>query len=143
MSLLGIGIQDPFARLDSVLPAAGAYDATPIIIPCESFEDIAFLIGYGRGAVGGAVTFKLEFSHNQLVWFQTCDVRSGALVVGVDIVDPLQSVEFSYGSTAVADFFMSPTFNIAGKFCRISMKESGVVGTPGQAVALYYMRGYN
>ena len=143
MSLLGIGIQSPFAREDAILLPAGAFDVAPIIIPCEGFEDIAFMIGYGRGAVGGAVSFRVEFSLNQLNWFQTCDVRAGTLFPGTDIADPMQAVEFQYVSTGVSDFFLSPTFNIAGKFCRISMRESGVVGTPGQAVAQYYLRGYN
>lgn len=139
-----IGVRSGTARAEAVLPAAGAYDASPTSISCEGFEDIAFQIAYGRGAVNGAVTFKVEFSNNDTNWFQTAKLETVTpFAAGADSVENTQKVEFKYTSTGVVDFFMTPTFHIGGKWCRISLKESGVAGTPGTAAVLFYQRGYN
>lgn len=148
MSLLGVGLGPSIARAEAVLLPAGAYDVSPLIIPCEGYEDIAFQIAYLRGAAGGAVTYKVEFSNDGSgfgAFFQTSDVQAIApFAAGNDSVYNTQRVEVKYTSTSASpDFFMSPTYNIGGKFFRFNVKESGVVGTPGIVAAVFYLRGYN
>lgn len=133
-----------FARASAILPAAGAYDSSPTSIATNGFKQISFQIAYTRGAAGGAVTYKIEYSNTGFPtdFYQICEFQPPAIVAGSDVVIPAQRSEIKYQATgATIEKFMSPTFTVAGQFVRIVMKESGAVGTPGTAAVRYYLRG--
>ena len=132
-------------RAESTLPAAGAFD-TSAPIACNSFKQITFHFTYIRGAAGGALTYKVEFTNSLTpspgLWKQVAEFSPPAIVAGTDSLIPTQRTAFKYVSTAAGrEGFMSPAFNVSGNFVRISVAESGVVITPGEASVDIYLRG--
>lgn len=134
------------ARTSATLPAGAVYDTSPISIPVNQYKTITFHISYTRGAAGGAVTYKVEWSNDISVtspqWFQMTEVQAPAIAAGSDVVDVTQRAEIRYQATgATVERFTSPTLAVSGKFVRIVMRESGVAGNPGTAAATFYMQG--
>jgi hypothetical protein len=138
------GWQNPvILRISAALPAAGAWDATPI----ESFTsgarwlNLAFT--YTRGAAGGAFDFQIETSIYAVAarvptgaseWITQAIYAAGAVVAGADTTSLVQRELESYGSqgAAVEDFgYGSLDFGRTVERVRIRARESGVVGTPG------------
>lgn len=129
------------ARASAALPAAGAYDSSPTQISCDTFNELTFLVRYTRGGAGGAVTYKVEFSNDASIWYQNSDTEIGDVTAGSDTINLTQRAESSYQATsASAENFTTQTFTVLGNFCRIVMKESGAVGTPGTASCEFYLR---
>jgi hypothetical protein len=132
----------PFVRPSSVLPAAGAYDPSPTIIPCEGQTELVFMLTYLRAAVGGSVSFKVEFSDDKVTWFQTSHLGAPTFTAAVDSVFGLQRAEVKYTSTSASqENFMSPSFTVAARWARISCKESGVIGSAGTVSVRLQQRG--
>lgn len=130
-------------RAEATLPAAGAFSVSDAI-PCNTFKQVTFHFAYTRGAAGGALRYKVEFTNdkNFAIWKQVCEFSPPTIVAGTDSVTSSQRTSFQYTSTAVGrEAFMSPTFNVSGRFVRISVAESGAVGTPGIASVECYLRG--
>ena len=133
---------DGVARVSSVLPGAGAYDSSPIEIPCNEYQEVTFLLAYTRRAAGGAVTHKVEFSLDKTNWFQASGTKSGLLAAGSDCVDLIQRVEVSYQATGAAiERVVTDSYKILGYYFRLACKESGIVGTPGTVAASYHLKG--
>lgn len=129
-------------RASGVLPAAGAYDSSPASIAVENAQELVFLIAYTRGAAGGAVTAKVEFSDDNVTWFQSGHLNAPVFAAGSDSVFGLQRAEVKYQATGAAqELFLTPSFTVAARWCRISLKESGAVGTPGTASVRVQLRG--
>lgn len=127
----------------AVLPAAGAF-STSAPIACNTFTQITFHFSYTRGAAGGAVTYKVEFTNSvtKNKWKQIAEFTPPAVVAGADSNVPTQRAQFTYTSTSAnEEGFMSPSLNVSANFVRISVAESGAVGTPGQVEVEYYLRG--
>jgi len=52
-------ITNPFVfRAAAALAGAGAWDATPLIISCQSKSRLTLYLSYTRGAAGGAFDFQ-------------------------------------------------------------------------------------
>ena len=128
------------ARASAALPAAGAFDAAPIEMPCPYTDWIMFYLSYTRGAVGGDTQFRVEVSpySSDLAgvenWFRASVFAAGAVVSGLDSLSHLQRGSIEYGSTgaAIENVVYGP-FNLSKTAERIRFvaAESGVVGTPG------------
>jgi hypothetical protein len=134
-----------FVRTETALPAAGAFSASGPIA-CNTYKQIAFQFNYSRGAAGGALTYKVEFTNSltpsPILWKQTAQFDPPAIVAGTNTTIPTQRSQFKYTSTAAGrEGFMSPVFNVSGNFVQISVAESGAVGTPGTASVEIYLRG--
>lgn len=124
------------------LPAAGAYDTNPKTLECNTFKEISFLIRYTRGGGGGAITYKVEFSNDQVNWYQTAQFQAPAVVAGSDSIFLSQRNEIKYQATSAnTEDFMTPTYTVPSQFVRISAKESGTPLTPGSANIEFQFRG--
>lgn len=129
-------------RAAAALPAAGAFDATPLELYCPEMEAVTFYLTYTRGAAGGAVDFAPEVSPrttNDAVledWYQTAIFAGGAVVPGADTTSTTQREAVSYASTgAGAETFTYGPLALRSTVERIRVPcaESGVTGTPGTA----------
>lgn len=122
-------------RASAALPAAGAYDAAPTAIEVMGWTEITLLCAYTRGAAGGSVRFKVEFSYDNAptVFYQTTLYQSGALAAGADVNSLLQREDFTYTSTAagIERFVYHLELPSNVKTLRLTAREVGVVGTPG------------
>jgi hypothetical protein len=130
------------ARTSAALPAAGAYDTAPISIVTNTYKEVSFKIGYTRGGAAGALTYKIEFSDDNVNWYQQAEIQAPTITPGSDEVDVTQRTEIKYVATgANQENFMSPTLAVSGRWTRIVMRESGNVGAPGTALATVFMQG--
>jgi len=141
MSILGPGfsqyLSDPqqVLRASAALPAAGAWDAAPTAIEVMGWTELTLLCAYTRGAAGGAVQFKIEFSYDDAptVFYQTTLYQSGALAAEADAHSSLQREDFTYTSTAAAierwPYHLEIPSNV--KTLRLAAREVGVTATPG------------
>jgi hypothetical protein len=124
------------ARASAVLPAAGAWDASPTEMDCPGFREVLLSLTYTEGAVGGAVDIKIEVSPDSTgnTWHQLSVKDVGVLVPGADVVSDVQREEVSYDPTgATAERFVYGPIEIGGTVerMRVFAQESGVVGNPG------------
>lgn len=124
------------ARVSAALPAAGAYDATPTEMQCPSAEWVTLYVSYTRGAAGGRVQVRPDFSPDSTgaVWHQMSVYSPGLVAVGADTTSGIQREQAEYGATAAAieRFTIGPIELGAGtERLRVACRESGVVGTPG------------
>ena len=131
------------ARISAVLPAAGAWDTTPLelVTAYASFAQIG--LTYTRGAVNGAVDYQIEvslYSGAAIVpagaaeWLEQTVIAIGALVPGADTQSATQAEyqTFQAASAAAETVTLAP-IELGGvvERMRIRARESGVVGTPG------------
>ena len=137
-------------RASAALPAAGAYDATPLELHCSKFDFVTFYVSYTRGAAGGAVDLALQVSPRSTDlagvedWFQQSILAGGAVVANADTTSLIQREAVSYGATgaAIENFVYGPV-ELRGTVerLRVPCAESGAVGSPGTAhiVAVFAM----
>ena len=127
------------AVLDAALPAAGAWVVGPEIT-AAIFDQITLFADYIRGAAGGAVDLRLEYSPYSVDqvgvdnWFQMSIYSAGAMAAGTDIQSFIQREYITYTSTgATSEAFIYGPLSLMQTVerVRISARESGVVGTPG------------
>jgi hypothetical protein len=103
---------------------------------CAGFDSVTLYISYTRGAAGGDVQFRIDYSPDSAgaVWHQGSVYAAGAVASGADTVSNVQREEIEYGSTgATAELFVHGPIALNGTVERIRVvaQESGVVGTPG------------
>jgi hypothetical protein len=138
------GWQNPvILRVSAALPAAGAWDATPI----ESFSSgahyLTLAFTYTRGAANGAFDWQLQISLyavNALVpagadeWVTESVYAAGPVLPGVDTPSRVQREIQTYQplGAAAEDFVYGPiALHGTIERIRVRAKESGVTGTPG------------
>jgi len=125
------------ARAAVILPAAGAYDGTPLELHCAGFSTCTLFISYTRGGAGGDMQFRPQVSPDSdgAVWHRSGIFAPGAVASGADTVSNLQREDIEYGSTdAGAETVVYGPFDIHGAArLRVPCRESGAVGTPGTA----------
>lgn len=139
-----INIETGVARGWAILPAAGAFDATPIEIPINMYSEVTFAVAYQNGDEqgGGGLSYTIEFSNDATNWYRIAEVNSVVPVPGADVVDLTQRVEMSYTAVGTdVERFMTPSFTTPMKWIRILCKESGSIGSPGYASVEYLIRG--
>ena len=130
-------------RISAALPAAGAWDATPVESFSTNAKDLTLSFTYTRGAAGGAFDFQLETSIYSVValapagaaeWVTEAIYAAGAVAAGADTTSLVQRELQTYTSQgAAAEDFVYGPIEISGTIERIRCRarESGVVGTPG------------
>jgi hypothetical protein len=132
------------ARVRGVLEDAGAYDVTPISIPCNQYSKIAFMIEYQGEMIQalGSLLYKIEWSNNNTNWYQVSETQAPAITAGMDLTLATQRAESEYtATTANIERFMTPNFEIGGQFVRIVFAEGTNKSNPGTVYAEYYMCG--
>jgi hypothetical protein len=126
------------ARVFAALLAAGAWDVTPLILPCAGFEYVTLYISYIEGgqAVNGAVNWKIESSPDSAgtIWHQLAVYDSGNVIINADTTSNLQREDFSYGATTAAierfPYGPIPIHGTAERL-RVFAREIGDLATPG------------
>ena len=131
------------ARVSAILLPAGAWDATPVVMPCPYFEYVTLNLTYTRGGAAGAFDLQLQFSPYSVAanvpggaqeWETESVYAGGILAAGADTQSRLQREFETYQATgaAVESFAYGPIL-LAGTFerLRIAARESGNVGAPG------------
>jgi len=126
----------PTMRASAVLPGAGAFDASPLEVPCQDFKFVTLYITYTRGGAGGAVTLRIEVSPDTSgnTWYRSGLYEPAAVASGSDATSELQREFIKYGSTAAgAEYVVFGPLVLQGGIqrMRIACAESGAVGTPG------------
>ena len=136
------------ARANAALPGAGAWDATPTEMPCPGFWTFSLHFNYSRGAAGGAFDFQIQVSPWSLTasvpagvneWEEQAVYSTGAVAAGGDTTSLIQAELISYTNTAAGDlsFIYGPvSLDGAAERMRVRCRESGAVGTPGEAYCL-------
>jgi len=135
-------------RASAVLPAAGAFDAAPLELPCPGAESVILYLSYTRGAAGGDMYFNVSLSPYAVDqaavqnWFRASVFAAGGVVSGADSLSNLQRGAVEYGSTgaAIENVVYGPlALNKSAQRLRVAFAEAGVIGTPGtvHAVALF------
>jgi hypothetical protein len=129
------------ARASAALPGAGAFDAAPIEMYCPGFDHVTLFVTYTRGAAGGAVTLRPEFSPDSAgtAWFRMALYDPAIVAAGTDAASLVQRETVAYGATAGgAQTFVFGPIPLSGTIerLRVACAESGVVGTPGTCAIL-------
>ena len=130
-------------RVSAALPAAGAWDAAPLEIPCAGAESMTLQCTYTRGGAGGAFDIQFEPSIYSVVanvpagaseWSNGAAFETGVVAAGVDVASLLQQEVTTYTSQgAAAEPVIFGPIELGGDIerIRINARESGAVGTPG------------
>jgi hypothetical protein len=133
-------VNPPVIRAVAVLPAAPAWDATPLEINTVGVHYATFYMSYIRGAIGGAVDFYFEISPMSVdpvappTWWRQTLYAGGILAAGVDTQSRVQREYVTYGSTGalLENFVWGPIdLGLSAERIRMFARESGVPGTPG------------
>ena len=135
-------------RAAAILPAVGAYD-TPDVLACVGQETVTLYVRYLRAGVGGAVDILIEASPysadantlGTLIWSYLAVEQLGAFAAGADNVSALQRKgPITYTSTGAAaeTFTFTLTLDRNVERIRVSVAESGAVGTPGNCEIVAY-----
>ena len=126
------------ARVFAALLAAGAWDVTPLILPCAGFEYVTLYISYIEGgqAVNGAVNWKIEASPDSTgtIWHQLGLYDAGNVVLNTDTTSNEQKEDISYGAvTAAREYFVYGPIPLNGTVerLRVFAREIGDLATPG------------
>ena len=130
-------------RVSAALPAAGAWDATPVESFCAGADTLTLSLTYTRGAAGGAFEFQMQVSIYGAVgsvpagadeWVTEAIYAGGAVVAGADTTSLIQRELERYTSQgAAAESFPYGPIEIKQGIqrVRIRARESGVILTPG------------
>ncbi len=139
-------------RLPVALPDAGAFDADNIVFVSDHrFFNLYF--GYLRGAALGAFSIIVEFSPfsddidavavaaGVQIWYQDIAFAVGGVAAGVETTSLIQQERMSYTAEGATqeNFMLQVIVNKGMERIRISVAETGVVGTPGDCQIISYL----
>ena len=136
------GQQNPIIlRVSAALLGAGAWDATPLIVPVIGFDTMSLFFAYTRGGAGGAFDWYLEGSPYSAdiaaplsSWFQSTLYAPAILAAGIDSQSRLQREFFTYQATGAGiESLVYGAVRLIGTVERLRLfaRESGNVGVPG------------
>lgn len=138
------GWQNPVVlRVDAILPAAPAWDATPIESSASGAHNLTLNFTYIRGAAGGAFDWQLQISIYAVAanvptgadeWVTQSIYAPGVVAAGADTGSRVQREFNTYQAVgATAESFPIGPIELSGTVERIRVRarESGVVGDPG------------
>jgi len=137
----GIGSTAQLLRAYAALEAAGAYD-TAVAVNTVGMSRVTLWGEYTRGAANGAVDLLIEISPWQAVnapggavseWYPMGMLELDGVAAGVDATNLIQRGIITYTSIdATRDSFtIDLSLPSYIERIRVSVRESGVVGTPG------------
>lgn len=130
--------------IEDTLPAAGAeLKLAPIAI--NTFADFTPLLGYVPNGAGGAINVRIEISHDNSPdsYYAIGESQSPAIVAGNDVIINTQRSAITYTGVGGGgpEFVTLPTYTVVGSWLRITVAETGAVGTPGDFRIALYLRG--
>ncbi len=109
-------------------------------IAINGYEELTLLASYLRGAAGGQLQYRVEFSLDLLTWYGTTDIQAAAVVPGTDTVVSQQQATLTYQATGITvERIVSPTFTCVGHYFRVLFGDSAIV--TGEAEIKYFLRG--
>lgn len=127
-------------RAWAALPAAGAWDPTPVELAVAGYRTMSLHLSYARGNVGGAFDFQVQvspYSANQGAgrdWFTQSIYGAGVVAAGTDTASLMQREYLTYQPVAgaVESFVFGPMdIGIAVERLRVVCRESGQIAQPG------------
>ena len=128
-------------RASAVLPAAGAWDATPLEVIVSNLHWITLYISFTRGEAAGVLDLQLQWSpYSQTVavvqnWFPMTAYATGGVAAGADTTSLTQREIMSYTPTgaAIENFIYGPVeFRDTAQRLRVLGRDIGVqVAEPG------------
>lgn len=130
-------------RASAALPAAGAWDSTPLTIAMPMRELLFLFCTYTRGGVGGAVDIQIQVSPSSsgTTWASIATVNVGTITAGSDVQSRVQRGYYTYQATgASAESFAIALRILIPERIRVLAKESGAVGSPGTLAITGYLR---
>lgn len=118
------------ARVSAVLPAAGAWDANPLELYCNTFETVTLFFTYTAGKLIGAFAFRVDVSPDGAgaVWQRASLYSPLPVVTGLDTQSDVQREEVEYGSTGPnPESFVFGPIQLGGAVerIRIAARETG------------------
>lgn len=131
-------------RASAVLPAAGAWDATPTEQNIFGAQGLTLSFTYTRGAAGGAFDYQLELSPYSIAalvpaganeWVTESIYAAGAVALGTDTQSREQREYQTYGSVGAGAEGFQLDFELQAPYerVRIPTRESadGIPANPG------------
>lgn len=97
-------------------------------ITCLEYDFYTLLIDYQRASAAGAVTWMVEYSLDNSVWYQSSIYDGDTVTVNTDTNSSAQREEFTYGGTAnEQEYFVFGPIELDqfAKYMRVSVKEGG------------------
>lgn len=151
-----VGFQNPeVMRVWAALPAANAWDATPLVVPCAGAWWVRLYFTYQRpGELPGSLDYYYDqspFSADALapneVWFHQTIYAAGDVTPCVLANSSVQQEIVTYCPTSQnTETFISPPIHLAGcierlrVFCR-QQPGSGVAPGNAEVIGLFYVGG--
>ena len=123
-------LDQQIARVLAILPAAGAYDPTPLELYCNTFGRVTLFFTYTAGKIVGAFAFRIDTSPDGAgaVWDRMTLYDPAVVATGFDIQSDIQREAIEYG-TLGADpetFVYGPiALGGAAERIRIAAAETG------------------
>ncbi len=130
-------------RAAAILPAAGAWDATPIVAPVPSINKAVLYLAYTRGGAAGSFDFQLQvspYSADQPTtsWFDQSLYSPEVLVPGADAISEMQREFIRYLAVGAAEetIVYGPVQLLGVERLRVRGREVGNVAAPGDLFIL-------
>lgn len=126
-------------RAYAALPAAGAWDATPVEAICAEYSHVTLYISYLEVGQSGAMDFQIQispFSEDQPTlesWFDLTAYAVGAVVSGADTQSLVQANYVTFEPVTADDegFAFEIDLDETVQRIRVLCRESGAVADPG------------
>ena len=141
-------------RVWALLPAANAWDAAPVEVPCQGFWWLRLYFAYQRTGVAGTLGYYYDLSPYYALagapaaareWFHGTLYVPGTLTPCQIVHSTIQQEWISYCSTSAdVETFISPPIHLGGciERVRVFCRENSAFA-PGRAsvVGLFYVEG--
>lgn len=141
MSILGPGFSQYLSepqqvlRASAALPAAGAWDAAPLTMPCAGWTKLTLFCSYTRGGAAGSVRMAPQFSNAvaPTTWYSPTSYDAGAFAAGADVNSNLQRETLLYTATGAGaeTFIYDLELPSNVEYVRCACREVGNVAAPG------------
>lgn len=129
-------------RVSAALPAASAWDTTPLELLSDYAMHLHLQFTYTRGGAGGAFDWQLETSPYSVValvpagaseWVTEAIFAPGAVVAGADTTNNVQRDLQTYTATGAGaeDFVFDVALDGNVERYRVRARESGAEQAPG------------
>lgn len=114
-----------FVEARDVSELTTTYVSTDEIL-CKEYDYLYLLFYYRRKNASGALKYKIEYSLDNVTWYQSTIYEGGAVTSGSDTESEVQREEFVYGGTGVpAETFVHGPIEInqSANYLRVAVLE--------------------
>lgn len=129
-------LRKQIARASALLPAGGAWDASPLVLQCAGLKYVTLYFTYTRGGAGGAFNFCIDISPDGsgTNWYQMTQYAPAVLVAGTDSVSNFQRESVTYtaisGNPELVVYGVIELYGTVDRI-RIPAREIGNIAAPG------------